>query len=78
MSQNGKAPDERAPLLPPAPTIVDASDEITQDVNDGHTVANQSLSLVRGCLCVLGLACLIFLQGMLLTMTEIFPKFQGR
>ncbi|KAI7181289.1 hypothetical protein KC324_g8713 [Hortaea werneckii] len=84
---------ETTPLIPPAPTTVDASPEARLDgattnpssssstaggsgVNgaksngkpanvddDGHTLANQTISVARGILCTLALGFLIFLQA---------------
>ncbi|KAL1305700.1 hypothetical protein AAFC00_007290 [Neodothiora populina] len=62
MSQNGRLPDETAPLLAASqPSTVDETlpvpDDAAEQVND------RGISVVRGVLCVVGLASLIFLQA---------------
>ncbi|KAK3116173.1 hypothetical protein LTR53_003722 [Teratosphaeriaceae sp. CCFEE 6253] len=52
---------------------VEAKDTTPDDSEDGHTAANQTLTLARGTLCTLALGCLIFLQATnisLLTTTQ--------
>ncbi|GAB7365160.1 hypothetical protein MBLNU230_g6247t1 [Neophaeotheca triangularis] len=72
-----KGPDEQTPLIPGGPSTVDGSNEsvpndlLTKD--DGHTAANQTLTLARGILTVISLGFLIFLQATnisLLTTTQ--------
>lgn len=63
MPRNGKAADERAPLLVPEPTTADASNERLVDEEAGEREVKPRISVFKGVLCLLGLACLIFLQG---------------
>lgn len=75
--------DEQTPLIPAGPSTVDGSIEaIPNDQlsngkpkprDDGHTAANQTITLSRGTLTIVALGCLIFLQATnisLLTTTQ--------
>lgn len=77
MSENGNKVDERAPLLASQPSTVDAAEEARADANAPEKGA-QSISVPRGILCLIGLACLIFLQGMLdLLLADLSPSCFG-
>lgn len=77
MSGNGNKVDERAPLLASQPSTVDAAEEARPDANAPEKGA-QSISVPRGILCLIGLACLIFLQGMLdLLLADLPPSCFG-
>lgn len=62
MSATTKAADERAPLLGPQPSTVDAGNEYLpeSEVEDD----SGRISVVRAAICVVALGSLIFLQGM--------------
>lgn len=62
MSRNGKAPDERAPLLPQEPAMVDGATEALADEGMSGEAA-QSMSLMRGIFCLIAMGTLVFLQG---------------
>lgn len=64
MPQDGAAPSERDPLLPPQPSTVDTSIETPKKGQDGEQEKpERSITRVKGFLCVVALGCLIFLQG---------------
>ena len=87
---HAKAPSEQTPLLPriPAPpTAADASEEANLDAqqngtpdggpiepNDGHSKPNQTITLLRGTLCTIALAFLIFLQATNISMLAVIQS----
>ena len=62
MSSNTKVADERAPLLGPQPSTVDAGNEYLPDSEIEDDSGRISVS--RAAICVVALGSLIFLQGM--------------
>ena len=62
MSPNTKVADERAPLLGPQPSTVDAGNEYLPDSEIEDDSGRISVS--RAAICVVALGSLIFLQGM--------------